>query len=517
MENSTINIDDFTISNERAFVPPLLEMRNISKSYSGVKVLNNINLKINAGEVLTLVGENGAGKSTLIKTLAGVIQADSGEILIDGKPVKFNTPLDAEQHEIITVYQEFNLFPHLSIAENLFFNRYIKTRGMIEWGALRKEANKFLNELGLYLPVEKPVSTLSIAEKQMLEIAKAFHQKARVMILDEPTAVLGGEDVERLLKIVRMLRNRGVAIIFISHRLNEIFGLADRYVVLKDGEQTGQGLISETNPDDLVSKMVGREIRSTPTEALSRERSEELLRVEGLSRAGILNNINFTLYKGEILGIAGLRGAGRTELARAIFGADPIDSGAIFIKGQKVKIDSPKTAVKMGIGLVPEDRGGQGLFKNLSALQNISMVKMACSKINWIYSRRERNTAEDYVRELKIKVPYLEALVGGLSGGNQQKIVLAKWLEAGVFVLLLDEPTRGIDVGSKAQIYEVIRNLCKSGLSIIVISSELPEILEICNRILVMHKGQIAGELEREHATEEAIMKYAVGGTSHEE
>jgi ABC-type sugar transport system ATPase subunit len=488
-----------------------LEMRNISKSYSGVKVLNNVNLKINSGEILALVGENGAGKSTLIKTLSGAIKAEAGEILINGQRVEFQTPLDAEKNEIVTVYQEFNLFPHLSVTENLFFNSHHKTKGFIKWKALEQEALRFLREFGVDLPVEKPVSTLSIAEKQMLEIAKALYRKARVMILDEPTAVLGGEDVDRLLAIVRLLKERGVAVIFISHRLNEIFGLADHYLVLKDGQQAGEGRIDETNPDDLVSKMVGRHISNAPHHSIRQDKNEELLRVEGLSRKGAISDINFSLYKGEVLGIAGLRGAGRTEVARAIFGADPIDSGKIFVKGREIKIQSPRMAVENGIGLVPEDRGSQGLFKNLSALQNIFM---ACSKIKWIQRYKERTIARNYVESLKIKLPQLGILVGSLSGGNQQKIVLAKWLETGIDILLLDEPTRGIDVGSKAQIYGVVRELCEQGMGVVLISSELPEILENSHRVLVMHKGQIACELDRKYASEEAIMKYAVGGTS---
>ncbi|PLR81256.1 sugar ABC transporter ATP-binding protein [Bacillus sp. V33-4] len=503
-----------SISSEAAAVsaPHLLEMRGISKSYSGVTVLNNINLKINAGEILTLVGENGAGKSTLIKILAGVIQADSGEILINDKIIKFNSPLEAVNQEVITVHQELSLFPHLSVAENLFYNQYQKKAGLIEWRKMRKEAEKFLHDLKLYLPVEKPVFSLSIAEQQMLEIARAFYQKAKIMILDEPTAVLGGDDVEQLLDMIRLLKKRGVAIIFISHRLKEIFVLADRYLVLKDGEQIDDGWIRDTNPDDLVSKMVGRKIQQVIPEKLYKDEKEELLRVEGLSRTGVLHDINFSLYKGEILGIAGLRGAGRTEVARAIFGADPINSGKIFIKGKEIKITSPKCAIKQGIGLVPEDRKGQGLFKNLSALQNISIAKLSFSKTNWIQSRKERTIAKDYVEKLKIKLPHLDVLVGSLSGGNQQKVVLAKWLETGAFILFLDEPTRGIDVGSKAQIYSVMRELCQAGIGIVLISSELPEILENCNRILVMHNGEISGELDRADATEEKIMKYAVGG-----
>jgi ABC-type sugar transport system ATPase subunit len=497
------------ISPEKSGGTSFLQMRNICKSYSGVRVLHGVNLSVDTGEILALVGENGAGKSTLIKTLAGAIRSDEGEILIQGKQVVFQTPLDAENSGIATVYQELNLFPYLTVTENLFFTSFHKLKGPIPWKKLHQEAQEFLETLGLHLRAERLVSTLSIAEKQMLEIAKALHTEARVLILDEPTAVLGGHDVDRLLQIVKQLKKRGVAVIFISHRLNEIFGLADTYLVLKDGHQVASGRISDTNHDDLISKMVGRHISHTPETLVQHDQRHELLRVEGLSRQGVLQDINLSLFQGEVLGVAGLRGAGRTELVRAIFGADPIDGGQVFIKGRLAHVSAPRKALEYRMGLVPEDRGTQGLFKNMSASQNIFMAR---SKPSWIDYRKERKTAEGHVASLQIKLPTLKVLVGGLSGGNQQKIVIAKWLEAGIDIFLLDEPTRGIDVGAKAQIYSVVRELCKKGMGVILISSELPEILENSHRILVMHKGRIAGELKRENATEEAIMKYAVGG-----
>jgi ABC-type sugar transport system ATPase subunit len=492
---------------------PLLEMSNISKSYNSVKVLHNINLKINTGEVLAIVGENGAGKSTLIKILSGAICADSGDIRINGEKVDFQSPLDAEKSEIVTVYQELNLFAHLSVAENLFYNRYQTVKGFINWHKINTEAEKFLQDFGVHLQVDQPVSSLSIAEQQMLEIAKALHRHARIMILDEPTAVLGGTDVDRLLQIVKRLRDRGVTVIFISHRLGEIFGLADRYVVLKDGYQVDDGNIADTNPDALIGKMVGRHISAAPQNKIEYKNSLELLRVENLSRKGILSNIHFSLYEGEVLGIAGLRGSGRTELVRAIFGADPIDTGKIYVRGQEINIHSPSKAVQSGIGLVPEDRGNQGLFKNLSATHNMFMAN---TKIKWIRQLKEKSKANTYVEALQIKLAHLGVLVGSLSGGNQQKVVLSKWLETEVGILLLDEPTRGIDVGSKAQIYSVVRELCKQGMGVLLISSELTEILENSHRILVINKGEISAELDRESATEETIMKYAVGGTSIE-
>ena len=358
------------------------------------------------------------------------------------------------------------------------------------------------------LPVRRRVSVLSVADRQMVEIAKALHRRARIMILDEPTAVLGGSDVDRLLAMVRQLKARGVAVIFVSHRLNEIFGLADSYLVLRDGQQVATGLISETTSDELVRNMVGRVLAKPTDQAGYAEASAEVLRVEGLSRKGVLHNINFSLRSGEVVGLAGLRGAGRTELVRAIFGADPIDAGRILIDGRATRIASPRKAVATGLGLVPEDRGTQGLFKNLSAQQNIFMASVTTGLIDY---RGERRRAREHVSALQIRLPSLSTLVGRLSGGNQQKVVLAKWLEAGARVLLLDEPTRGVDVGSKAQIYALVRGLCRDGVGVLLISSELPEIVENSDRVLVMHRGAIVAELARGQATEETIISYAVG------
>ena len=490
----------------------LLETRMISKRYMGVTVLQDVNFTLDEGEILALVGENGAGKSTLIKILSGAIEAEpGGEVLIDGKAVSLHTPQDAERAEIVTVYQEFSLFPELSVTENIFFSELHTMTWPISWSKLHQKAEKLLADMDVYLPVRRRVSALRVADRQMVEIAKALHRRARIMILDEPTAVLGGKDVDRLIAMVLQLKARGVAVIFISHRLNEIFGMADSYLVLRDGRQISNGLISETSSDDLVRKMVGRDIAHAPDAGGHGSHSVELLRVEGLSRSGVLSNISFTLRRGEVVGIAGLRGAGRSEVVRAIFGADPIDAGRIFIDGREITVSSPKVAIAHGLGLVPEDRGTEGLFKNLSSLQNIFM---AGSRKGLIDHKREKSKARDHVSALKIKLPSLATLVGRLSGGNQQKIVLAKWLEAGTRILLLDEPTRGIDVASKAQIYALIRDLCGRGMGIILISSELPEVIENSDRILVMYRGGIAAELARSEATEEKIISYAVGAAA---
>ena len=501
------------VSSETSLVSAIvLETRSLGKRYGSLTVLQDVNVSLRAGEVLAVVGENGAGKSTLIKILSGAIEAEpGGQVLIDGKLVSLQSPEDAARNEIVTVYQEFSLFPDLSITENLFFGDLGQMGWPIAWSKLHRRAEQLLAEMDVHLQVRQRVSALSVADRQMIEIAKALHRRARVMILDEPTAVLGGKDVDRLLAMVRQLKGRGVAVIFISHRLSEIFGLADNYLVLRDGRQIATGPITETSPEDLVRKMVGREIAHAPDKKSPPRAGNELLRVEGLTRNGVLHDVNFSLARGEVLGIAGLRGAGRTELVRAIFGADPIDAGRIFIEGREATISSPQVAIANGISLVPEDRGTQGLFKNLSALQNMFMASTRSGPIDHASERRK---AAQHVVSLQIKLPGLSTLVGRLSGGNQQKVVLAKWLETGTRILLLDEPTRGIDVGSKAQIYALVRKLCQQGLGIVLISSELPEVIENSHRVLVMHKGAIAAELDHADATEEAIISHAVGAST---
>jgi ABC-type sugar transport system ATPase subunit len=489
-------------------------MRSISKRFVGVQALDDVSLHVDDGEILALVGENGAGKSTLIKVLAGAEHPDSGEILIEGEPAGIQTPLDAERHGIATVYQELNLFPALTVAENLLFRSYPKTRGFINWRGARREAEQFLQSMGMDIPADRRVAELSVAERQMLEIAKALHRQVHILILDEPTAVLGGQDVDRLLEMVRSLRDHGIATIFISHRLEEIFGLADNYVVLKDGRPAGQGSIADTSSDALISMMVGRELEGFARVPTQRDDDREALRVEGLSREGVLSDISFRLQKGEVLGVAGLRGAGRTEMARAIFGADPIDGGEVAVGGRAVALRSPTDAIRNGIGLVPEDRATQGLFKNLSTAENIPMVALAAAGLSAVQPRAERGVAAGYRTSLDIRVADVTAPVGTLSGGNQQKVVLAKWLEAGVSVLILDEPTRGIDVGSKREIYGIIRGLAKDGVGVILISSELPEVLEMSDRILVMRQGRIVADLDGDEATEESVMAHAVGGGS---
>lgn len=488
-----------------------LQVDGASKAFLGVRALEDVGFKLDSGEVLALIGENGAGKSTLIRILSGAHQPDSGRVLIDGRPVVIDGPAAAEAHGIATVYQEMSLFPELTVAENLMFSTFVG-RPLVSWRALREEAAYFLADLGLPVNVDTRVSQLSVAEKQMLEIAKALHRDAKILILDEPTAVLGGADVDHLLKLVKDLARRGVSVIFVSHRLDEVFGLADRYLVLKDGKVTGAGEIRTTNHDELVSMMVGREFERSTVDRNQRL-GDKVLEVEGLSRDGVLKDISFSVRAGEVVGVAGLRGAGRTELARAIYGADPIDSGLMRISGAPLAVKNPMRAIRAGIGLVPEERKTQGLFTSLSTTANIPIVSLVKGGQVVANPRGERDIAHQYVESLRIKVADVNAPVATLSGGNQQKVVLAKWLEAGVKLLILDEPTRGIDIGAKQEIYDLIKELCAKGLAIIVISSELPEVLALSHRILVMHRGEISAELEGNLATEELIMHHAVGGT----
>jgi len=490
-------------------VPARLEVRGLSKAFRGVQALRDVSFCLQAGEVLALIGENGAGKSTLIRILAGAHAPDAGEVLLDGRPAEITGPAGAEALGVATVYQELSLFPELTVTENLLFNRY-PGRGRIDWRSARREAGALLAELGLTVSPAQRVRELSVADKQMIEIAKALRRDARVLILDEPTAVLGGADVDRLLALVQDLTRRGVSVIFVSHRLEEVFGLADRYVVLKDGELTGAGAIADTTHDELVSKMVGRDFVRGGREP-GAEIGEPVLQVEGLSRPGVLSDISFSVRAGEVLGIAGLRGAGRTELARAVFGADP-HTGTVLLHGKPVRIPDPLQAIRAGIGLVPEERKTQGLVVGQSCATNISLVSLLKRGRRTVRPAADQAVARRYIEKLHIKTPGPEAPVGTLSGGNQQKVVLAKWLEAGVDLLILDEPTRGIDIGAKQEIYTLIRQLCAEGLAIIVISSELPEVLALSDRILVMHQGEVTAELPGDTATEEEIMSHAVGG-----
>lgn len=491
---------------------PLLEMRGIGKSFPGVKALEGVNLSVRAGQVHALLGENGAGKSTLIKILSGAYIKDEGEIYWDGRPVTINSPQDAQALGISTIYQEFNLAPHLTVAENIFLGHLPQKGLLVDWAYARKRAREILASLGVNLSVDTLTADLSVAEQQLVEIAKALNRQTRILVMDEPSAVLGEKDLEKLFAVVRQLQANGIGIIYISHRLKEIFALADEVTVLKDGRYVETRRVDQVTMEDLVRLMIGRDLQDVYPKRKG-QIGEVLLEVNHINRAGVLNDISFQLRAGEIVGFAGITGSGRTELARVIFGADPYTSGEMRLAGQPYHVHSPADAIRHGVALVTEDRKRQGLLLKLSVTINttISGLKRLC-RLKLIRLRDELSLVQNYIRQLSIKTPGPNFLVVNMSGGNQQKVVLARWLSIGTRLFILDEPTRGIDVGSKAEIYQIMADLADQGVAILMISSELPEVLGMSDRVLVMREGRIAKELTRAEASEEVVMSYAVGG-----
>jgi ribose transport system ATP-binding protein len=493
----------------------VLQMRGISKTYPGVRALDGVDFEVRAGEVHALVGENGAGKSTLMKILAGAQPRDAGQILIDGEPVAVDTPQKAMSLGISIIYQEFNLVPYMSAAENIFLGREPAGAlpGLIDFARLYAEAQEIVDRLGVRLSVRTPVNRLSIAQQQMVEVAKATSRRARIIAMDEPSATLTEHELLNLFSLIRQLQSDGVSVIYISHRLEEIFEIADRVTVLRDGQLVATKDVGDTDRDGIIRMMVGRELKDKiPKQAAPI--GEPVLTVRGLSRAESLHDVSFTVHRGEVLGIAGLVGAGRTEVARCVFGADRYDSGEILIDGQRVEINSPQDAIRYGIGLVTEDRKAHGLVLGMGLRENISLPNLQMlSRLGFVRRGEEKSITEGYVSDLAIRTPSIEQLVQNLSGGNQQKVVLAKWLFTNSKVLIFDEPTRGIDVGSKVEIYQLMNRLAESGVGIIMISSELPEVLGMSDRVLVMHEGRITGEMSRMEATQEAVMHLATGGS----
>jgi len=487
-----------------------LAFNAITKTFPGVIALDNVSFSINAGEVHAIVGENGAGKSTLINIIAGNYHADSGFIELKGKKVRIRSYHDALARGISVVYQDRSLVPNLSVAENIFANR--QPRNIVNLISKRKmyeETQRLCEEIQLDVAPKTLVGSLIPAKQQMVEIAKALSNESELLILDEPTATITEKETIILFEIIRQLKKRGISIIYISHRLQEIFEIADRVTVLRDGKYVGSETIKEVTLNNVIKMMVGRDLYTEKYRAMFKEKI--VLEVKGLSSKRF-NNINFTLKKGEILGFAGLAGAGRTEVARAIIGADPFDEGEIYIYNKAVEIKNPEQAIQHKLGYMPEDRKEQGLFLEMAIANNIvsGNLKLVCK--NQIVNKKKIIKVADKLKDrLQIVCPDVETLVKQLSGGNQQKVVFAKWLLVNPEILIVDEPTRGIDVGTKAQIYKIIRELSSSGTSIIVISSDLPEILTICDRIYVMHNKRITGELTRHEATEENIMQYASG------
>jgi ribose transport system ATP-binding protein len=493
---------------------PALEMRHISKQYPGVRALDDVSLTVGVGEVHALLGENGAGKSTLMKILAGAQSRDGGEILINGQPAAIDSPQKAMDLGISIIYQEFNLVPYLSAGENIFLGREPRAAlpGFVDFKTLYREAQQVIDKLGVRMDARTPVNRLSIAQQQMVEIAKATSKKARIIVMDEPSATLTDHELQALFDLIRQLKSEGVSVIYISHRLEEIFEVCDRATIMRDGKWIATRDVADLTREEIIRLMVGRELKDAIPK-VSATPGEVALRVEHLNRAGVLHDINFEVRQGEVLGLAGLVGAGRTETARAIFGADPIDSGKIEVLGKSVKIRSPQDAIRHGIGLVTEDRKQQGLVLGMAIRENTTLANLdLLATLGFIRRREEREVAEKYRGDLSIKTPTIEQAVQNLSGGNQQKVVLAKWLFTGSKVLIFDEPTRGIDVGAKSEIYKLMNELAAKGVAIIMISSELPEILGMSDRILVMHEGRIAGELSRAEADQESIMHLATGG-----
>jgi rhamnose transport system ATP-binding protein len=486
---------------------PFVSLTGMSKSFVGVKVLKDVSFDVRPGEVHALLGENGAGKSTLIKIMSGLYSPDAGAIVVDGKEVKFASTRDASAAGIATVYQELLLFPELTVAENVFLGNYPRaSAGWIDWPEVRTRTRKLLDQLDTFdLDVDAKVLTLSVAQRQRVEIAKALSKNARVLIMDEPTASLVESDVQRLMQVVRQLRDRGVGIIYISHRLPEIFALADRVTVLRDGAHVATRPVAEVNEQQLVSMMVGRPIDSLFPK-IDAAIGQTVLEVRNLNHGRRVRDISFSLRRGEILGIAGLVGSGRTELALTLFGMTPATSGEILVEGRAVRIASPRQARDLGIAYVPEDRGSQGLVKAMAIRKNVSMAIIErLSAGIFIKARAEAQRAIDAVKRLSIRCRSIQQTVGELSGGNQQKVVIAKWLETNPKVLILDEPTRGVDVGAKAEIHGIMGELVKQGVAILMISSELPEVLGMSDRILVMSGGRITGEIERAEATPERL------------
>ncbi|MBA2597048.1 MAG: sugar ABC transporter ATP-binding protein [Chloroflexia bacterium] len=507
---------------------PLLRVEQVSKHFPGVLALQDVSLEVYPGEVLGLVGENGAGKSTLMKILSGVYQPDGGQITLDGKPTVLHSPRQAQDLGISIIYQEFNLMPNLSVEENVFVGREPNTGKFVRWRELRRQTEQLLDQLGVQLHPGAIVRDLSVAEQQMVEIAKALSLNARLVIMDEPTSALTDTEAAALFAIIRGLKERGLAVIYISHRLEEIFTICDRVTVLRDGQLAGELPLAEATPDRIVRLMVGRplgdlfrpEEAERRLEALAERSQAPVLEVRGLGRTGtvqdasalVLEDVSFSLRPGEIVGLAGLVGSGRTEIARAIFGADDYERGEILVDGQQVRVRSPRGAIHLGIGLVPEDRKLQALVLSLAIRENLGLSMLdRLSRFGIVRLGAERALARRMVDALRVRTPSIEQKVLNLSGGNQQKVVIAKWLALHPKILIMDEPTRGIDIGAKTEVHGLMHQLAADGVAILMISSELPEIVGMSDRVLVMRKGRIAGELARRDTTQEAIMALATG------
>jgi rhamnose transport system ATP-binding protein len=489
---------------------PVIRIEHVHKSFGGVHALNDVQIAVYAGEVHALLGENGAGKSTLIKTMTGVYQPDSGEIYLYGEPVHFNGPREAQQVGIGAIYQEPSLFPDLDIAENIVAGRQPTSAGRIDWRAMYREADELLGQLGVDLNPRTKARNLSVAQQQTVEIARALSLNAQLLIMDEPTSSLTLTEVEELFRIIRQLRASGTAIIFISHRLEELFAVADTVTILRDGHYVDTREMAGVETQELIEMMVGRHVDELFPKQIAPP-GELRLEVSNLTASGKFEDISFELRAGEILGLSGLVGAGRTDVARALFGIQPIKSGSIRVDGQPVIINNPQEAMNLGMGFVPEDRQHHGLVLPMDIATNITLpILPNFVNYGWLQDRQAKKVAADAASRLEVKCASIDQKAKELSGGNQQKVVLAKWLETNPRILILDEPTRGIDVGTKAAVHQLMSDLANEGVAILMISSELPEILGMSDRILVMREGRITGEFMRDEATQEIIMAAAV-------
>ncbi|WP_404804826.1 sugar ABC transporter ATP-binding protein [Microbispora sitophila] len=499
---------------------PVLALSGVSKSFGAVRALRGVTLDLYAGEAHALAGENGAGKSTLVKTLSGVHRPDTGQVLLDGRPVEFHSPADAQAAGVAVIYQEPTLFPDLSVAENIFIGRHPRARlGRIDRDRMHASTAALFARLGVPLDPRQPARGLSIADQQLVEIAKALSREARVLIMDEPTAALSGAEVARLFAVVKALREQGCAVLFISHRLDEIFELCQRVTTLRDGAWVASEPVAGLTHDDLIRRMVGRDLDALYPK-LDTVPGEVALRVHRLTREGVFTDVSFEVRRGEIVALAGLVGAGRSEVARAIFGVDRWDAGWVEVNGRRLPPASPTAAMSAGLALVPEDRRQQGLVMDQSIERNIGLTGLRAlrhsslgrSSLGPVISRAaERDRARDWAIRLRLKYNRLSDAVSVLSGGNQQKVVLGKWLSTRPQVLIVDEPTRGIDVGTKAEVHRLLSELAADGMAVLMISSDLPEVLGMADRVLVMQEGRLIAEIPRDRATEESVMAAATG------
>jgi len=494
----------------------IIEMKKIKKYFYGVKALDGVDFKIRTGEVHALIGENGAGKSTLVKILTGVYQPTAGTIILNNKPVKFPSPQISQKAGISAIHQEATMFPDLSIIENIFMGHHIrnKSNGLLSWREMKDKTQSLLDKLELDILPDTKVRNLSVAQRHMVEIAKALSLNTKVVIMDEPTSALTLKEVEYLYKIIRKLKSEGKAIIFISHKFEEIFEIADYFTVLRDGKYIGEGKIADTTVDKIVQMVVGRSLEQMYPK-LEAEQGDIILKVENLTKIGVFKNISFDLHKGEILGFFGLVGAGRSEVMQTIFGIDTKTSGKVFINGEKISITNPSDAMNHGLAYLPEDRQIQGAILAMNIRENITLpIIDRTSRHIFLDRDREFEVVDEYGKNLEIKASGWEQLVEDLSGGNQQKVVLAKWIATKPRILIMDEPTKGIDVATKATVHNFVSELAKKGIAIILISSELPEVLGMSNNIIVMHEGVITAKFTREEANSGKIIRAAIGSIS---